>query len=727
MHITRRNGKKIALNWKSVIIVFVIIILYNPILFAQGNGGEMFYIADDYIDNENFTGAINLYKRMLDEDPNNAELNFKLGFCYLNTAHEKDKAIEYIEKSVKQLSKRKRRRSTEYLEASFYLAKAYQANYKFDKALTQYTELKEKTKNKQLISVIDAEIAKCAEGNALIQNPVQLTITNLGDSINSEYGDHSPFVSADESVLVFTSRRENKYNDEMDISGEYDENIFIAYKDEETGKWSKPESIGDSINTADHEASISISVDGQKLFIYKSEDEGSIFVSDLVGDVWSKPKKLGPQINTKYRETDASLSSDGMKLYFTSDRKGGYGGLDIYVSYKLLNGEWGEAKNLGPTINTPQDERAPFIHPDDITIYFSSKGHGGLGGFDIFSSQLNEFGTWTKPENIGYPINTSSDDIFYVTSADRQRSYYASSKESGFGMTDIYMIGLQEEEVANITIMTGKVYICRGNLPEVSITVMDAKTDEVVGIYTPNSKSGKFLFVLNKGGRYNVVFEADGKIINEEQLYVPENAAYQQLYKAVQIPVNPPCNDEELAMMEEQEFAGGVNIDNIDENGIVYDSNIKVENILFPSNQAKLMESNSSLNKLAEYLRENPGAIIEIGAYADASGRAAYNYLLSFKRGQAIKDYLVKRKVKPEQAVVVGYGEENPIALNKDANGTWNKEGQKYNRRIEFKVIQQGNSTLLVKPIMNIPAELKNKDYERDYKKDPNKHIETQI
>jgi tetratricopeptide (TPR) repeat protein len=145
MHITRRNGKKIALNWKSVIIVFVIIILYNPILFAQGNGGEMFYIADDYIDNENFTGAINLYKRMLDEDPNNAELNFKLGFCYLNTAHEKDKAIEYIEKSVKQLSKRKRRRSTEYLEASFYLAKAYQANYKFDKALTQYTELKEKT------------------------------------------------------------------------------------------------------------------------------------------------------------------------------------------------------------------------------------------------------------------------------------------------------------------------------------------------------------------------------------------------------------------------------------------------------------------------------------------------------------------------------------------------------------------------------------------------------
>jgi len=718
MHIKIKNQANFIVSKLFKTLVLIMAIYLHVDAFAQGGNGEMFYIADDYIDNENFTGAINLYQRMLDEDPNNAEINFKLGFCYLNTAHEKDKAIKYIEKSVKQLGKRRRRKSTEFLEASFYLAKAYQANYKFDKALTQYTELKERTKNKQLLEIIDIEIEKCTQGNSLVNNPIQLTITNLGDSINSEYGDHSPFISADESILIFTSRRENPYSDETDISGEYDENIYISYS-EDGGPWTTPVSIGDNINTSDHEASIGISVDGQRLLIYKSEEEGSIYESNLVGDVWSKPIKLGPTINTKGRETHASLSADGTKLYFTSDRKGGYGGLDIYVAYRLLNGGWGKAKNLGPGVNTPQDERAPYIHPDDITLYFSSKGHGGLGGLDIFSSQLNEFGTWTKPENIGYPINTSSDDIFYITSADRQRSYYASSKEAGFGMTDLYIIGLEEVEVANITIMTGKVYICRGELPDVSITVMDAKTDEVVGIYTPNSKSGKFLFVLNKGGRYNVIFEADGKIINEEQLYVPEDAAYQQLYKAVQIPVNPPCNDEELSMMKEQEYAGGVNIDNIDENGIVYDSNIKIENILFPSNQSQLVESNSSLNKVADYLRDNPDAKIEVGAYADAVGRASYNYLLSKRRGNAIKDYLVKRKAKSEQVVVVGYGEENPIALNKNTNGTWNKLGQKYNRRIEFRVIQQGNSTLLVKPIMNIPGELKNNDYQRKYIKDP--------
>jgi len=710
-------------SYIKFIVGLILIVSHCPSIFAQGSG-EMFYIADDYIDNENFTGAINLYQRMLDEDPDNAEINFKLGFCYLNTADEKEKSIEYIEKSVKKLGKKKKR-STEFLEASFYLAKAYQANYKYNEALNQYIEVKDLTKNKQLLEIIDNEIKKCGEGKAMVENPVQLTITNLGDSINSEYSDHSPIVNADESVLIFTSRRKGPFSEETDISGEYDENIYISYN--EDGKWSKPVSIGDNINTPEHEASVGLSADGQKLLIYKSDEDGSIYVSDLEGDVWSKPKKLGPTINTKSRETDASLSADGTKLYFTSDRKGGYGGLDIYVAYKLMNGEWSEAKNLGPAINTPEDERSPFIHPDGVTLYFSSRGHGGLGGFDIFKSQLNEFETWTKPENIGYPINTSSDDVFYVTSSDGLRSYYASSQESGFGKTDLYVIGLKEAEVTNLTIMTGKVYICRGSLPDVSITVLDANTDEVVGIYTPNSKSGKFLFVLNKGGHYNVIFEADGKIINEEKLYVPENAAYQQLYKAVQIPVDPPCRDDELVLMEEQEFAGGVNIDNIDENGVVYDTNIKVENILFPSNKVQLMENHPTLNKLAAYLRNNPNAVIEIGAYADASGRASYNYLLSLKRGETIKDYLEKRKVKESQLVLVGYGEENPIALNKNADGSWNPEGQKYNRRIEFRVIQQGHESLLVKPIMNIPVELRNENYNRNYKKDQNKHLECDI
>lgn len=716
------DKKYIFMLLRFLLINAFLLLIYPQFLVSQDNGDDLFYIADDYVDNENFTGAINLYHRMLMDDPKNPDLNFKLGFCYLNTPDEKDKAIEYIEKSLKFL-KKKKKKSNEIIEAKFYLAKAYQSNYRFEEALEKYLELKDLTKNKKLNSIVDNEIEKCRISKDLIANPVEITINNMGDSINSEFTDHSPVVSADEAVLIFTSRRENEYGGEINSDGEFDENIYISYFIND--RWTKPVSIGENINTSNHEASIGLSVDGQKLFIYKSEDEGSIYLSKLEGDVWSKPQKLGSTINTKARETHASLSADGNSLYFTSERKGGYGGLDIYVSHRKLGGEWSDAINLGPTVNTASDERAPYIHPDGITLFYSTKGYAGLGGFDIFTSRINEFNTWTKPKNLGYPINTASDDVFYVPSADGQRAYYASKKKDGFGRSDIYLIGLKEAEKAKITIMTGKVHICRGNLPEVSITVMDAKTDEVVGIYTPNSKTGKFLFVLNKGGRYNVIFEANGEIILSEELVVPKSAAYQQLYKVIQIPVDPPCDDEELALMQEQEFAGGINIDNIDENGIVYDKSIKIENILFPYNSAVDIPKNKSLDKLSIYLSSNKEAVIEVGAYADASGRAYYNYTLSVKRGNAVKTYLIRKKVKSDQVVVQGYGEENPITINRNSNGTWNKKSMKFNRRIEFRLITQGKDSLLIKPLTNIPKEFKNEKYDKYYKKVKSNNIET--
>ncbi len=671
---------------------------------------------------EDFSNAIRFYQRMLMDDPDNAELNYNLGFCYLNTPGERQYAAEYFEKAYK-LYQKKRKSEFETLKSGYCLAKAYQYSAQYDEAINAFRDVKGRTKQKRLHTLIDLEIKSCEASKKLMEHPVEITVQNLGDSINSEFSDHSPVVSADEQILIFTSKRPNKYNDEMDDNGEYDENIYVSHHTDKG--WSKPVSIGDSINTAEHEASIGLSVDGQELYIYKSDDEGSIYVSKLEGDVWSAPKKLGATINTRYRETHASLSADGNTLYFTSDRKGGYGGLDIYVAHRKANGEWGEAKNLGPTINTSSDERAPYIHPDGKTLYYSTTGYPGLGGFDIFSSKLTEFGTWTLPENIGYPINTAGDDVFYVLSADGQRAYYASKRDDGYGRSDIYVIGIKKAEKTKITIMTGKIYICRGELPEVSITVMDAKTDEVVGIYAPNSKTGKFLFVLNKGGSYKVVFESDGEIILTENLFVPKDAAYQQLYKVIEIPVDPPCEQQELAIMEEQEFAGGVNIDNIDENGIVYDKNIKVENILFPYNNATEIPPNKTLDKLARYLLDNPGARIEIGAYADASGRAYYNYILSVKRANAVKNYLLRKKVKPEQIVVQGYGEENPIAINRNKDGSWNREAMKFNRRIEFRVIKQGKDTLLIKPLANIPAEFKNPNYNKFYKKAKSNYIET--
>ncbi len=701
--------------------IFVAIIVAPNVMFAQNDDEEMFYIANDYVDSENFENAIRLYKRVLDEEPDDPKINFKLGFCYLNTSHKKDQAIKYIKKSVDYYEAKRRRRrkkKLEYLESSFYLAKAYQANYKFDTAIEQYNKLKKKVTSKKLLGIIDNEIMACAKSKALLDKTLELKIYSLGNVVNSEYSDHSPFVSADDSLLMFTSRRANKYNKKTDEDGEYDENIYVSYKNED-GSWSEPKDIGTNINTGDHEAVIGLSVDGQKLFIYKSEDRGSIYTSTLDGDVWSKPKKLDDNINTRYRETHASLSSDGKILYFTSDRKGGYGGLDIYCAYKQKDGTWGNVKNLGPEINTEEDERAPYIHPDGVTLFFSTKGHGGLGGFDIFTSQLNEAGKWTKPENIGYPVNTSSDDIYYIGTAGGRRSYYTSSQKGGLGSTDLYCIDFNKSKIKhNLSLITGKVKICRGSLPPVTIKVLNAETNDIVGTYKPNSKTGKFLFVLKQGKKYKLIFEVNNETIKEEEFNIAENSPYKQPYRIVEIPASPPCDEDKNK---------NIIADNVDSDGKVYDSNIKISNILFPTNQIKFGKGNKSLDDLAKYLINNPNAVIEVGSYADAKGRASYNYQLSKKRANAVRNYLIRLKVNPKQVVAVAYGEENPIALNKNKNGTWNETGTKFNRRIEFKIIKQGKTTLLIKPIRNIPEDLINKNYDKNYIKNTKKHIEIKI
>ncbi len=705
----------------------------------EENEEEMFYIADGYIDSENFENSIRLYQRVLDEEPDNPTVNFKLGFCYLNTSEQKEKAIQYIEKSVKYFEKKKKRlkkRRTEYLESYFYLAKAYQAIGKFDTAISRYKNLKAMVSNQKLIKVIDQEITNTAKTRALLQDSSLSNITNLSN-INSKYSDHSAFVSADESVLLFTSRRENQYNDFLDYDEEYDENIFICYKQPD-GTWSKPKSIGDNINTSYHEAVIGLSADGQQLFIYKSDDKGSIYLSTLIGDVWSKPKKLGSNINTKHRETSASLSADGSTLYFTSDRNGGFGGLDIYCSKKQANGTWGKAENLGPTINTGGDERAPYIHADGKTLYFSSKGHISIGGFDIFSSKKNEFGTWTKPENLGYPINTILDDIYYVGTADGKRSYYTSSRKDGLGKTDIYMIDLKDAAFEpEITVMKGKVSVANnGKIPEISILVKDKKTDKVVGIYVPNSKTGKYLFVLDKGKKYVVEFYTDEGMFYKENICVKKTSAYQQEHKEIVIPTEGDStnlySDTTLITVYEKDTVLHIASDSTRATAkdtmkighkIGNDSVCEIQNILLPSNSKKIAAGNQNLDTLAKYLVKNPDAIVEVGAYADAKGSAYYNYKLSLQRANYVKLYLLKRKVKSKQIKTVAYGEENPIALNKNKNGSWNAQGKKYNRRIEFRIIKQGKTKIVVNPL-DIPKSLVNTKYAKDYKKDKNKHIE---
>jgi len=359
----------------------------------------------------------------------------------------------------------------------------------------------------------------------------------LGDKINSSYSEHSPVITADESLLIFTSKKEGSTGDELTEDGQYYEDIYISSKTD--GKWEDPISISPNINTTGHEATIGLSQDGQQLLIYRDDlGDGNIYISELKSEGWSVPKKLGPTVNTKFAEKHATFAANGRTIYFSSDRKGGHGGFDIYAVKRLPNGKWGDAQNLGPKINTEYNEEGPYIHPDGVTLYFSSEGHETMGGYDIFQSTLNhETAKWTKPENIGFPINTTEDDVFYVPTVDGKRAYYSSFQKGGFGSYDLYMINLPDAAAKELTVYTGLLYLFDGNPPNDGyITVNDKSSGLEYGIYTPNMRTGKYLFILPTNREFEVTYMAGDDLSYNMNLIVEPGSSYNDMGKAIHLP-----------------------------------------------------------------------------------------------------------------------------------------------------------------------------------------------
>ncbi len=426
------------MKFKKTILISIFIFLgFKSHIIAQANLDSL-KIAEAYLDSENFTSAISFYQRFLMQMPNDPELNFKMGFSLLNTPDRKEESIAYFKKSTKAYRKKMGKKSVKYIESYFYLSRAYRSSYQFDVAIEMFNELLERVTSINIIREINKELTLCHNGITLTKNKRNVEVKNMEDEINSNFADFCPLISADGNTLVFTSRRENTSGGEADMDGQFDEDIFISTKDG-SGKWTTPKGISKNINTSEHEVAVGLSADGQQLLIYKSEDEGSIFLSKKQGDQWSVPKKLGLNINTPYKETHASFSNDGKQIYFTSNRPGGKGHLDIYVSNLQDDNTWGKAINLGDAINTELNETSPHISSDDKTLFFSSKGHLNMGGYDIFMSPRNEKGDFTKGQNIGYPINTVQDDVYY-NPIKTGEAYFSSKRAGGKGNSDIYLV-----------------------------------------------------------------------------------------------------------------------------------------------------------------------------------------------------------------------------------------------------------------------------------------------
>jgi outer membrane protein OmpA-like peptidoglycan-associated protein/tetratricopeptide (TPR) repeat protein len=623
--------------------------------------------------------AIEYFLKAQNFNPNNAELNYLVGNCYLNTV-QKTKAIEFFEKSL--ILNPSIFKDTKYL-----LAQAYQLDLKFDKALGLYNDYKKSLSPSDLnlhLNEIEKKIKECNNGIGLVKNPVRVFIDNLGQRVNTMYPEYSPFTNADESQLFFTSRRPNTTGGKIDENDlQYYEDIYISEK--LGGEWSDPKNPSSPLNSKQHDAPVGISPDGQTLLIYKGTNGGDIYECKLKGTNWSTPKKLNKNINTPNHESSGSISFDGKTLYFVSDKPDGYGGADIYISKKTAKGDWGEPVNIGSTINSPYDEEGVFIHPDGRTLYFSSKGHNSMGGYDIFKSTLDN-GKWSEPENLGYPINTPDNDVFFSISASGVHGYYSSVKPEGYGNQDLYLItflgpekplvnNTEDNLLASLTqpvsetaiektveIKENQITIIKGKiLDDVSLQpigatleITDNAKNEVIASFESNSATGKYLISLPSGKNYGIAVKAQGYLFHSENLNIPPTTIYQEIEK-----------DIKLKKME-------------------VGTTIVLNNIFFDFDKSTLRdESFPELERLLKLLNDFPTLKIEISGHTDNRGTAAYNKTLSENRAKSVVDYLLGKGISKDRLTFIGYGFDKPVATN-DTD-----EGRQLNRRTEFKVISK--------------------------------------
>lgn len=611
---------------------------------------EYTLLAEKSFKTENYKKALEYYLYLDSIQPNQALTKYNIGVCYLNSNY-KAKSLPYLLAAQQKKIPNK--------EVNYLLAQSYHHNHKFDlakKTFKQYlTSMKADTAgNSEFVRDVTDRMAACDVAKELMQDSTMVEIENMGPAINTVNDEYVPIVSADQQIMYFTTRRLTKHDPRLSPDGRYYEDIFVAEKDS-LGKWKPAQDADAPLNGPEHDACIGITPDAQTMYIYRmktnEQNKGKIFISKLNGKTWSKPTKLGQHINTKKGwESSVSISQDKRRLYFSSDRAGGYGNLDIWYSELQPNNEWGEAINAGPTINTQYDEDCPFIHFDNKTLFFSSNGKGTMGGFDVFSTVATSLNnTWTKPRNLGYPINSTDDDTYFVYSADGSKGYMSSStRGDSYGERDLYVVN-RPNHSKHMIVLNGQILDEEKNTPvEATITVTDLEKNEVVGVYASNAASGKYALTLDFGKNYSVQFEADNFIFHSENVNV---------------------NNAEAIFTDKKTFKL---------KKIKAGNSLVLNNIFFDKDKFDVKnESLPELDKLLDFMQKHPHIHIEISGHTDSIGNKEYNTKLSLKRANSVKTYLETRGVASNNLRIKGLGSSKPVASNSS------EDGRKQNRRTE--------------------------------------------
>lgn len=484
------------------------------------NAQQRFYAYD-------FQGALNVYNDLLKTKPDDANILFHIAECYFA-----------MNQFVQALDNAKRAKSINVKangNISLLLGKLYFIDGNTDSALMEFTAFKtavgEGQKAKE--SDVDVFISQVNKAKELMAKPVDVKIENIGDVINSEYDDKTPSITADGKTLIFTSRRPGK-SSALDVEGDkkYFEDVYVSRWDSINKKWSDAELLPGAINTEGHDACTSISPDGKAIFIYKNDTEGEsrggdIYYSKLSSSgKWGSAVSIGKPINTTYFEGGACISPDGGVLYFVSERPGGFGHADIYMSKRVSRSEWGEPVNLGSDVNTTEDEGGIFLAPDGKTLFLSSNGYNSMGGYDLFKT-VNENGKWSKPVNLGYPINTLDNDMSITLSVDAQTGYFASDRKGGKGDLDIYKLDLsnfpilekdmKHKVVDSLAILKGTVFNASDGSAMEAEVVIYGENGEKIGSTNSSTGSGDYFITLLAGKTYQIKIDLEGyKSVDEK-------------------------------------------------------------------------------------------------------------------------------------------------------------------------------------------------------------------
>ncbi|HEX8515699.1 MAG TPA: hypothetical protein VF868_05820 [Bacteroidia bacterium] len=505
----------------------VLMLISVSFTFAQDDDDKKVdpYTADKKFIAGNYEAALDDYLELLDKDSKSDKYNYNIAICYLNTNINKSKAIPYLEILT---HKPKFDPNAMYL-----LGRAYHYANRFDDAIRSYNVFKQTGRgNADNLADVDRQIQFCINAKELMKFPLNVTFENLGANVNSPYADYYPFVPSDESFIIYNTRRPDEGAAIAKEDGSYLSAIYVSKVTE--GAFAKAKNIGPPISKKDGEQEIiGLSASGEIMLLYYTnlKGVGDIYITNTdKNKSFRSAERLADNINSpKAEEIAACISNDGNMLYFASNRPGGSGGTDLYMSRKLPNGEWGPAQNMGTDINTPFDEDFPNITNDGKAMYFSSNGHTSMGGYDIFKAEMNETShQFSNPKNVGFPINTTEDNFNFRLSNNGRFGYMAALREGGLGDLDIYRVTFNEVD-PQYSVVNGDVSSADStqklNYADVFISVTNSKTQEMVGNYLPNPNTGKYVMVLTPGN-YEMSVEANGFQSVSEKISILDKGSY---------------------------------------------------------------------------------------------------------------------------------------------------------------------------------------------------------